>query len=103
MGTVDDNDDDFVWLMLCFPLFVPILASFVVGAWEGVRIDLLERHLIAAPGEAVVEVPGWEGAGLAGVHIVVVSCALVTALVIATTIVEQQRRRTIDIEGWGSS
>lgn len=89
-GAVTD-DDTFVLIMLS-PWLLPIAVGAVMGAWDRGRQIALDSGIIADADEAIVGIPGWGGAGLSGVHVVVLACIVVALTVVAG--VFSRRRRT---------
>ncbi|MBB5787180.1 hypothetical protein [Jiangella mangrovi] len=97
--TVSDND--LFFMFLAAPLALPIAAPLVFSSWEEGREWMIERGFIASPEEAMWEVPGWEGAGVSGAHVVLGVCLIVLILALGSVISRRNRNKKIDTEGWG--
>lgn len=97
------SDNDLFVMFLAAPLALPIAAPLVFSSWEEGREWMIERGFIASPEEAVWEVPGWEGAGVSGAHVVLLVCLVVLILALGSIVARRNRNRKIDTEGWGTS
>ncbi|PZF83691.1 hypothetical protein [Jiangella anatolica] len=97
------SDNDVFVMFLAAPLVLPVAAPLVFSSWEEGREWMVERGFIAAPEDAVWEVPGWEGAGISGAHIVLLVCLVLLVLALGTVMSRRNRNRKIDTEGWGQS
>lgn len=77
------SDDDTFTLIMMSPYLLPIATSVALGAWDSGREWALDHNLVADKETAIVGIPGWDGAGLGGVHIVVGACILILLTVLA--------------------
>jgi uncharacterized membrane protein YbaN (DUF454 family) len=97
------NDDDIILpLLFTSPFIFPVITSFFAGSTDSSREWLLDRQLLAPAGEAIVEIPGWEGAGLIKAHFVIIACFFITVLVVLTVVVQHHGQQT-DTSDWGGS
>lgn len=97
------SDNDLFVMFLAAPLALPVVAPLVFSSWEEGRQWMIDRGFIAASGEAVWTVPGWEGAGIGRAHVVLLACLVVVVLAGGSAMARRQRQKKIDTEGWGSS
>lgn len=97
------SDNDLFVMFLAAPLAVPVAAPLVFSSWEEGREWMIERGFIASPDEAMWEVPGWEGAGVSGAHVVLGVCLIVLVLALGSVVSRRNRSKRIDTEGWGQS
>lgn len=95
------SDDDLFVMLLATPFLLPILGPVVFGMWGGGREWMLERGFISPPEDAVWEIPGWDGAGVGRVHIVLAVCAILLCVMVSTAMARQRRRKRIENENWG--
>lgn len=95
------SDNDLFMMFLAAPLALPIAAPLVFGAWEEGREWMIDRGFIASPDDVVWAVPGWEGAGIGGAHVVLLVCLIVLVLAVGSMLSRRQRNKKIDTEGWG--
>ncbi|TDC49013.1 hypothetical protein E1212_19340 [Jiangella ureilytica] len=95
------SDNDLFVMFLAAPLALPVAAPLVFSSWEEGREWMIERGFIASPEDAVWEVPGWEGAGVSGAHVVLGVCLIVLVLALGSVVSRRNRSRRIDTEGWG--
>ena len=97
------SDNDLFVMFLAAPLALPVAAPLVFSSWEEGREWMIERGFIASPDEAMWEVPGWEGAGVSGAHVVLGVCLIVLILALGSVVTRRNRSKRIDTEGWGQS
>lgn len=95
------SDDDLFVLLVTAPFLLPVLTPLFFGMWGHGREWMIERGFIAPPEDAVWAVPGWDGAGIGSVHIVLLVCVVVFVVVIASALARQRHRKRLEHEGWG--
>lgn len=95
------SDNDLFVMFLAAPLALPVAAPLVFSSWVEGREWMIERGFIASPEDAVWEVPGWEGAGVSGAHVVLLVCLVLLVLTFGTVVTRRNRSRKINTEGWG--
>ncbi|HEY9412702.1 MAG TPA: hypothetical protein VIP77_24220 [Jiangellaceae bacterium] len=93
-GGALSDDDTFVLIMIS-PFLLPVATGAVLGAWDAGRDWALDHNIISDKNEAIVAIPGWDGAGLGGVHVVVGACILILLTVLAGTFSRRRQRRHV--------
>lgn len=93
-GSGISEDDTFVMIMIS-PFLLPVATGAVLGAWDAGRDWALEHNIISDKDEAIVAIPGWGGAGLGGVHVVVGACFLIGLVVLAGMFSRRKQRRRV--------
>lgn len=86
------NDDDTFTLIMLSPWLLPIISGLVLGAWEDGRDWALQYGLVADENTAILPIPGWGGAGLGGVHVVVLGSLVVLLTVLAGAYTRRRQR-----------
>ena len=89
MSAIED-DDIFVLTMLS-PFLLPVAAGVLMSWWDGGREWALDHNIVADADEAIVGIPGWDGAGLGGVHVVVGASLLVLFLILGSVFARRRR------------
>lgn len=89
------SPDDVFILIMKSPLLIPMLSGVVLGAWKSSRDWAVEHDIVADEHEAIVEIPGWDGAGLGGVHLVLAGALIVAAAAAVAVVVRRRRTRRV--------